>query len=477
MAKIDLGLVNSNGRGRPVPKEMDRHIVKFIVGRRKSAVEADPSLLQTERWDHSDVFYASRTWLNQHGWDTSVYNDNTVGGATRRKDLYDMIKSVCEDFYHVKRHQIGIYPDERAVMAYNGMMYAASFDNLRNLMSLGTDVICVEKQGTVIKMMPFTDNAGVAFIQSQGFISEYGIALARLANRDRDASYKYTDRYLPRSRANLGNLTDCDSSGLVIGMKVKGATRIGIDPDTIDEINQVNKGLEDELDIDLPLELEDVEESNEINDHWKGLRGILDGTGKFYKSLTWMEISDYRDYLTARPEILGGDTMLIDYLKDKRIELNTILALVKPQAFWNWLRWRMLQLWPSRNYLRGGLYLDDNLRTPTLNRFIDFYEKQTEPVIRNSVTEARNEVSFVRGLYDDVDGFSDNVQIIRKAIEGDIMHNVLLQDEKIQKLDLALEKIMKDGNGNGIGKDKTKETELDDADDDDESGDGNEWND
>jgi hypothetical protein len=39
MAKIDLALVNTDGRGKPVPKEMDRHIVKFIIGRRKEAIE------------------------------------------------------------------------------------------------------------------------------------------------------------------------------------------------------------------------------------------------------------------------------------------------------------------------------------------------------------------------------------------------------------------------------------------------------
>jgi len=40
-------------------------------------------------------------------------------------------------------------------------------------------------------------------------------------------------------------------------MNIKGATRLGIDLDTIDEINEVNKGKEGELDIDLLLELED----------------------------------------------------------------------------------------------------------------------------------------------------------------------------------------------------------------------------
>ena len=163
----------------------------------------------------------------------------------------------------MKRHQIGIYREERAVMAYGGVMYAVGFDNLEGLMNYGTDVVCVEKQGTVIKMAPFTRKNGIAFIQSQGFISEYGIALGQLAKGDRQTKKDYlSNRYHSIYRGHLGNLTDCDSSGIVIGMKVKDATRLGIDLDTIDEINQVNKGKEDESDIELPIKLEDLEESN-----------------------------------------------------------------------------------------------------------------------------------------------------------------------------------------------------------------------
>ena len=87
MTKLDLGLINSNGNGRPVPKEMDTHIVKFVIGDRIEATESNPSLFQTQKWDHSDVFYAARTWLNQHGWNTSVYNDNTAGRRRKTKKV------------------------------------------------------------------------------------------------------------------------------------------------------------------------------------------------------------------------------------------------------------------------------------------------------------------------------------------------------------------------------------------------------
>ena len=57
----------------------------------------------------------------------------------------------CEGYHHVKRHKIGIFPEDRAVMAFNGRYYSVGFENLKSLMHYGTDVIVVEKAGTVLK--------------------------------------------------------------------------------------------------------------------------------------------------------------------------------------------------------------------------------------------------------------------------------------------------------------------------------------
>ena len=103
----------------------------------------------------------------------------------------------------------------------------------------------------------------------------------------------------------------------------------------------------------------------------------------------------------------------------------------------------MLETWPSRNYLRGGLALRDHIRTPTMNRFIDFYQKHAKTITESRLADERAEMKRVSGMYDDTDGFQDNVPIIKKAIMGDVMNDVVLQDKQIQKIDLALEKIMK----------------------------------
>ena len=63
-------------------------------------------------------------------------------------------------------------------MAFNGSLYAVSFDNLRRLMGLGTDVVVIEKEGPTMKLIPHTKNVWIALIESQGFLVEYAIALA-----------------------------------------------------------------------------------------------------------------------------------------------------------------------------------------------------------------------------------------------------------------------------------------------------------
>ena len=87
MANLDLDLINRPAAypNQPVPKEMDLHMIKYITGLRKQAVERNPNLITIEPNDHSDIFYDARTHLNKLGYDTSVYNDNVAGGTTEER--------------------------------------------------------------------------------------------------------------------------------------------------------------------------------------------------------------------------------------------------------------------------------------------------------------------------------------------------------------------------------------------------------
>jgi hypothetical protein len=56
---------------------------------------------------------------------------------------------------------------------------------------------------------------------------------------------------------------------------------------------------------------------------------------------------------------------------------------------------------------------------------------------------------------------------------GDVLKEIVLQDEQTKKIDLALEKIMQ--NGNGGSKNSMSEANNEDEDEDDDNHDGNEW--
>jgi hypothetical protein len=100
----------------------------------------------------------------------------------------------------------------------------------------------------------------------------------------------------------LAVLTDCDSSGVGIGLKVPGAIRLGIDINTIKEINETNPG--------LGLKLEDLVEGTKENSHWEALVNLCDCKGKMYndiiksassRSEAIRQINASSQYLLQRP--------------------------------------------------------------------------------------------------------------------------------------------------------------------------------
>lgn len=241
----------------------------------------------------------------------------------------------------MKRHQIGIFPDDRAVMAFDGRYYSVGFESLKNLMHKGTDVIVVEKAGTVLKMVPFTENRGLAFIQSQGFVSEYGIALSLLSKGDSQASIDYMHCKVPKYIGHLGVLMDCDSSGALIGLKIRGATKIGLDLDSITEMIEFNQNLG--IDLTSKLEMSALVEGTRRNSHWDGLNGIVNRNkkSKAYMDLvnnSPMDVFDINptgyldaciDYLNQDIEDQDGNIVqFIDWLENNRTMALLSYALV-----------------------------------------------------------------------------------------------------------------------------------------------------
>ena len=92
-----------------------------------------------------------------------------------------------------------------------------------------------------------------------------------------EVSKDYTSNHVPKYTGHLAVLTDRDSSGVGIGLKIPGAIRLGIDINTINEINDANPG--------LGLKLEDLVEGTKQNSHWEALVTCVMAKAKYITTL------------------------------------------------------------------------------------------------------------------------------------------------------------------------------------------------
>ncbi|HJT83414.1 MAG TPA: hypothetical protein VJ697_02935, partial [Nitrososphaeraceae archaeon] len=460
---------NAPHKNAPLPKGFAKSVVRYLIDRRWLAVYANPKLLtdKTHRMDQSDIFYPTRTILFRKGYDISSLDDPQ---KDTRKDLYSYIKDYCEDILGIKRHQIGIFAADRAVMAYNGETHSVSFENLKQLARKGTDIICIEKEGIVEKLTPFTEGVGIALVQSQGFVSEYGVMLAEEGKN---------------TGANVMVLTDFDTDGIKISFELEGVIRVGIDFESID---QINKHIEAELKGEDPFEsplgataaVDDDEEEDEsiykpdIDDLEPELDDVLDLEilieGRNATD-TWISLEYLTHYLKRKSSTNhklvhikgtphekryinylnriyeGGSIDVFDIdeddrlkpltylliLKKNRIELNTVMTQIGPKRFWNWLYSQIIKEFPTRNYRRVIPVPPYPITLPIMDKLKEIVDKEIIEFTKDERKIILNELQKVEGLF--------NIDVKAYQID-ERLREVVDNNENLTKLSEKLEQVM-----------------------------------
>ena len=113
--------------------------------------------------------------------------------------------------------------------------------------------------------------------------------------------------------------------------------------------------------------------------------------------------------------------------------------------------------------------LPNYYHTPTMKNFIKSYNSKVGLLIEKPRKEYEEEFNSVPGMFRDIDEFvfiseddvpsreprpderfqfEDNTNTREREVEIDMVDNVLLNDEQIKNLDLAIEKLMKEHNLN-----------------------------
>jgi hypothetical protein len=440
-----------------IPKGLARQTIRHLIDTRYLAVYKNPALItdKKHRMDQSDIFYPMRTMLSRKGYDVKSLSGRK--GEVREK-LYTYIKEYCEDVLKIKRHQIGIFAADRAVMAYQGKTYSVSFENVKELAKKGVDIICIEKEGIVEKLSAFTEDLGIALVQSQGFVSEYGIMLATEAKK---------------TGANVMILTDFDVDGIKIAFQLEGVTRIGIDFDSIDEINkQIKAELEgknpfepespgvppvspmddedddsiykpdmDDLDpeLDHVLDLDELKEGRSKTDTHTSLEYLTQGLERKsrnnHKLVPIKGTKHERQYINylLMNKAPDGETYL-KFLETNRIELNTIMVQIGPKRFFNFLYSQIIKNFPTRRYYGRVMQVPPYVIT------LDIIDELKDVVDGHIDDCIEDEVNVITGQLIQVKGFL-NVKAKMLQIHKRLT-DIIDEDEKLTEFRDKLEDLI-----------------------------------
>jgi hypothetical protein len=363
----------------PIPvrkrKEM-KNFVKEYIDQRRMAVRRDPSLLTRDVKNVNRVFYILRGPMQTYGWEEEGWGARKDGGKDRRKTVIEYIKDVCDEL-GITRASIGIVTDNVGYLYYKGKQHSVGIDHLKSLIHMGTDILIIEKQDGALSLAPLAAPYRIGLLSTRGFLTENATDLAKLANGD---------------GAHIAILTDNDISGVVIAAKVPQVPRIGIDDQTLADLNI----LQDKA------KLEEEYSPNPTH-----LKHVQDNPGLF--------------------QDLNFD---LEYLENKRIELNIVMEHVGNERFWEWVLTKLEELFPERDYTRVTEFPESYRYTPEeLDNLESRIKAHISNIMEPLIEDKRLGLVNYHGFIEDVDEYEYNMENeMQEYLDQNLNLDLLRQD-------------------------------------------------
>ena len=299
-----------------------------IMQERRNTIAVNPSLILTNPWPTTKPYYNLRKKLDHLGYniDETYPPGHKLAGnvilAERRPYIQGaMLTNICEKEFGMKRHELGIFVDERTQFVYRGETQSVGFYDIDSLIKKGTDTILCEKAYAVKSLAPLARPYSIALLECGGNFVEYARMLCEKA--------------VARG-CNVGILTDFDISGILMCLRIPWATRIGID-----EMTVYSLGLTEE-------ELREVEERYNPNpDQMTSVRDALD----LYESKVFRPKKKGEYYNLELLKSLNLDRrQTFRYLGARRIELDHVIDVVGGNRFFEYLKKTMEDRFHERDY-------------------------------------------------------------------------------------------------------------------------------
>jgi hypothetical protein len=251
--------------------------LRDFLKKRKAAIEVNPYLKIIDRITQSGVWYRIRPEMKRKGFEPPESWTQT------RRYLQSKIQDTIDELWpneHLTREDLGIVAASKGVFLYSGESWPINGETIDGLADKGVAIIVIEKEG-------------VADVLEE-HAKKYGIALAHTGGRFTNAIKKLIERAKDGGSV-VRILTDYDAVGIdIAAATITPTIRIGIERDIVPWLQK--RGCPD-------LTEKEVEE-------------------EYTPSGTTIEIKD-------------------EYLKTKRIELDSIQEKVGGEKLWEYIMYRL----------------------------------------------------------------------------------------------------------------------------------------
>lgn len=344
-----------------------------------------------QKWTQSTVWYLFQPIMENFGIEV---NRDTITGYIPR---------LCKAA-GVTREALGIFAGARAELYFDGVWSSVSFGKISKLAEKGTDIVCIEKQGVPEVLTEWADTYGIALLNSRGHLTEYGKDLLEAARR---------------SGAMVVVIVDFDLPGIKIASETPpDMPWIGVNFRMLEYFHLTKE------EVSIPAKSDQYE--NYVTD--------LVEKGKHPSDAKNDNAGEFDDRF---------EDVDLGFLKDRRIEIDAILAKVGSERFFEFIKHELKRISATRNYNRAidistefynkdiAEFLPDPIR-----RFLE----RTQAISNAAAAKKKREI---KSQLEKVEGFLE-VEPKKKEIVKQLTE-ALAEDEDIKVLSSACEELMRSG--------------------------------
>jgi len=273
-----------------------------------------------------------------------------------------------------RREELGIIAKPKATMYFNGKWTSVSYDATEDLARNGTDIIFIEKMDVVEVLSNYADKYGIALVDTQGFFTDYGRKLVEAGDT---------------SGANVAVVSDYDASGIKLAHDAGDIPRLGVDQEMLDYF-----GLDkNNPNLSVPMKAK-------------------------------------KDVITPIEDLVSSDVLY--FLKNKKVEIDAVLAAVGSERFWEYLIYKLEKYYPTRDYSRVIK------SSPDASKYYPIVVYGLETTLRNYINLIlEDEASATEDELEEIEGFIED--ICQKRQDIDKRYRAIVdKDETLKEIDKKL---------------------------------------